>query len=237
MILMEKTKTKVRKKFKFKKFIFLFLLLYLIIYFIFYIIKLPIKNIYIKGTNVIPDKEIIEVAKIKNYPSIFRVNSFLMKKRIKKINLVKDVKISKNIFGKLTIDIDEAKMLFIDNENNVVLENGEKITNDNYLGLPTLTSNLENKLAKNFCQKFAKVNQEIISLISEIEYSPAKSEDKLVNKYRFIAYMNDGNIVYFDLININNMNLYPKINSTLDNAKGTLYLDSSNEENFLFEAF
>ncbi len=235
---MNKIKTKVkRKRFNFKKFIFLLLFVYLLINIVFYVFKLPIKNIYIKGTTIISDNTIIETAKIKNYPSIFRANSFLMKKRLQKLDLVKDVKIKKSIFGKLTINISEAKMLYIDSNGKVILENGKKIENKNYLGLPTLTSSLNNELFKKFYQNFSKVNRDVISLISEIEYNPAMSEDKYVDKYRFIAYMNDGNIVYFDLVNINNLNLYPKINSTLNDEKGNLYLDSSSEENYLFEVF
>ena len=45
--------------------------------------------------------------------------------------------------------------------------------------------------------------------------------------------MNDGNHVYITLYKLSSINEYIKILSTLDNKKGTLYLDSGN----YFEAF
>ena len=233
---MEKKTKKVRKKkFSFKKFLLLSLFLYLIINLFCYTINLKIKNIYITGNNLVSDNEIIEKAKIKNYPSILKANSLLLKKRILKIDLIENVNIEKNIFGKLTIRVKEYKPLY-KRQDNIILNNG-KTTNKKIIGIPTLTSDLDKTIEKKFIKSFSKVNLNSIKLISEIEYCPSLSNDVKIDNERFLAYMNDGNRVYFNLLNIENLNLYPKINSSLDNEKGFIYLDSSNSENFIFTPF
>ena len=48
----------------------------------------------------------------------------------------------------------------------------------------------------------------MIEMISEIEYSPSKSGEIIIDDTRFLLRMNDGNQVYINLININFYNLY-----------------------------
>ncbi len=236
--MIKKTKKVKRKKLSIKKLILLLLILYLIISFFCYIFNLKIKNIYITGNKNIKDNEIIEVAKIKDYPSIFKSNSLLLKNRIKKISLVKNVKIKKSLRGKLTINIEEYKILYRkQNSDLVILDNGKSVKNDSILGVPTLISNLDNNLEKKLIKGLKKIDSDNLNLISEIEYTPLSSGNVKIDKERFLAYMNDGNKVYFNILNIENLNLYPKINSSLDNEKGYIYLDSSNSENFVFTPF
>ena len=50
--------------------------------------------------------------------------------------------------------------------------------------------------------------------------------------------MNDGNYVYINLANINNLNKYEEIYATLDeNEKGVLNLDSSSNNGIVFQTF
>ena len=56
------------------------LALYLVFSFVYYIMTLPIKNIYIEGNNYVADVEIIESAKIKNYPSLIKISRRKVKK-------------------------------------------------------------------------------------------------------------------------------------------------------------
>lgn len=236
--MVKKTKKVKRKKLSLKKVILLLLFLYLIISLFCYCFNLRIKNIYITGNNLVTDNEIIQAAKIKDYPSIFKTNSFILKKRIKKINLIKDVEIRKNLYGKLTIKIKENKVLFKEeNSQKLVLETGEKIEDRDFLGIPTLISSLDDNLSDKLIKSLKNITRDNLSLISEIEYVPATSGDVKIDKERFLAYMNDGNKVYFNILNIKNLNLYPKINSSLENEKGYIYLDSSNSENFVFTPF
>ena len=227
------------KKLSFKRLFILLLILYFIGYFIYSIFRMPIKNIYIKGSNLLSDNDIIKVAEIQDYPSIFEVLKNNTTAKIKSIPLVKDAKIRINIFGKFTITIDEYKILFWDNnKQKLIVEEGVELDDsNNYLGVPTLINEVPENIYKKLTKALLKVDNEVLSLISEIEYSPSINNDQVVDNNRFILKMNDGNIVYANLLNIKNLNHYIEIYSTLDNQKGYLYLDSSNEENFYFKRF
>ena len=227
------------KTLSFKRLFILLLILYFIGYFIYSIFRMPIKNIYIKGSNLLSDNDIIKVAEIQDYPSIFEVLKNNTTAKIKSIPLVKDAKIRINIFGKLTITIDEYKILFWDNnKQKLIVEEGVELDDsNNYLGVPTLINEVPENIYKKLTKALLKVDNEVLSLISEIEYSPSINNDQVVDNNRFILKMNDGNIVYANLLNIKNLNHYIEIYSTLDNQKGYLYLDSSNEENFYFKRF
>ena len=114
---------KKRKKLRInvKGLIILLLIIYLIVMLFYTIFNMKIKNIYILNTNILSDNEIIEVAKIKDYPEIFKINTKKLTNNIKQLDLVSDVKISKNIKGVLTIDIEEAKPLFYNRNNDLVV--------------------------------------------------------------------------------------------------------------------
>ena len=228
------------KRFSFKKFLILLLFLYVAGYSLYFILKMPIKNIYIKGNNLITDNQIINAAKIKDYPPIFKTTNSSITKRIKNnIPLVKEVRIKKNIFGKLTIIIEEYKILFFNlNDKKLVLEDNKEIDdNNNYKGIPTLINYVPDDIYKKLSRSLLKVDEDILSSISEIEYSPSKSNDEIIDDTRFILRMNDSNTVYANLLNIKNLNHYNEIYSTLNDEKGYLYLDSSNEENFYFQKY
>ena len=68
-----------------------------------------------------------------------------------------------------------------------------------------------------------KVDNQILSIISEIKYDPNE-----VDNERFLFYMNDGNMVYITLSKITKINSYPSIIKTIENKKGVLYLDYGN---------
>ncbi len=227
------------KKLSLKRVIILLLILYLVIYSLYYVFKMPIKNIYIKGTNLITDNEIISAAHIKNYPSIFKTTTLGLKKNIKKIPLVKDVKIRKSLLGKLTIEVEEYKILFYNLNNKKIVLDDEKEIDDtsSYKGVPTLINYVPDTIYAKLIKSLLKVDSDILSSISEIEYSPSKSNEEVIDDTRFILRMNDTNTVYANLINIKNLNHYDEIYSTLNNQKGYLYLDSSNEENFYFQNY
>lgn len=231
-------KKKVKRKLNIKAFIALLLVIYLIAMIIYYFLSMPIKNIYITGTKNISDHEIIEVAGIKEYPSIIKLNSFKIKEKVKKLDYVEDVKIRRNLFGKLTIEIKEAKILFYNkNIEKLVLSNGKEITDDNTYGYATLINYVPKNIYKKLITSLNKIDDNILSSISEFEYSVSKSGDKVIDDTRFILRMNDGNTVYINLINIKNLNKYQSIYATLNNVLGIVYLDSSSNENIYFKSY
>ena len=60
-----------KKKLNIKALIILLLIIYLIVMFFYTLFTMKIKNIFITGTNLLTDNEIIEIAEIKDYPAIF----------------------------------------------------------------------------------------------------------------------------------------------------------------------
>ena len=219
-------KKNIKRKLNIKAVIVCILIIYLFCMVIYYFLSMPIKNIYITGTTNLSDNEIIHAAGIKNYPSII------------KLNYVDDVKIKRNIFGKLTIDIKEANILFYNRNNNkLVLSNGKEIAEDNSYGYASLINYVPKNIYKKLITSLDKIDDDILKSISEIEYSISKSNDKIIDDTRFILRMNDGNTVYINLINIKNLNKYQSIYATLNNVAGIIYLDSSSNENIYFKSY
>ncbi len=210
-----------------KKIVFLiFILLILIVAALIYLLaQLPIKNIYIQDNNIVSDQEIIDQAKLTSYPSFLTTTSYSIKKRVKELNFVKDVKIRKNLLLGIHIYITEYKPLFINNETNkIIFEKGLETNNDNKEALPVLTTKIEDENQyKKLIKKFAKVNDSVKEKISEIIYQPTDYD-----KDRYMLLMNDKNYVCITLTKIENINKYDEMVTKFEGKNGILYLDSGN---------
>ena len=213
-----------KKKNNFKK-VLLFLLLIIIIGgFIYYILNEKTRNIIILNNNYYSDMDIIDICKLDSYPKFVLLNTSKLEKKIKSLDLVEDVKISKKLGFILEIDITEKKILYYVRSNEeYMLSDGNTIKLDNIIGKPTLINYVPEKIEASFIKAFKKIDNNIINLISEIEYSNTNYDNK-----RFLLYMNDGNLVYITVSKIDVLNKYISIVQKLDNKKGILYLDSGN---------
>ena len=220
----------------------------------FYISNLNTKNILITGTNNIKDVEIIEIANLQDYPKIYRLNINKIEKQIKKLPLVKNVEVTRNPLGKLTINVEENDILFFYKYNQKFISSNKKELeeNDNYLGYPTLINFTPDTSFNELVKGLAKIDNNIIKMINEIEYTPYKNsegqsiEDSSAYKNaRFTLYMNDSNTVIIDTVNIKRLQNYAKIYTSLnmDTTKGVLELDTINdktedkEETILFRSY
>ncbi len=235
---MEKVKRVKKRKLNIKAFIILLLVLYVIGMLLYTLFTLPIKNIYITGTKLLSDNDIIDVAGIKDYPAILKISKKDLIKKIKTLDLVRDVTIKKTLTGKLTIEIQEEIPLFYNrNTNKVVLSSTKEIDNHTILGIPTLINYVPTDILNDFIDALQEIDEDIIKMINEIEYSPDMSEDIMIDEYRFLLRMNDTNHVYVNIINLGRLNDYEEIFATIGDLKGTIYLDSYNADNIIFEAF
>lgn len=231
-------KKKVKRRLNIKALLVLILIVYLMYMIVYSFLSMPIKNIYIKGNTYLSDNDIIEAANIKDYPSILKLSNGKIKKNIKSLDYIEDVKVKRNFFGKLTINITEAKVLFYNRNNEkLVLSNGKEIDDDNSYGYPTLINYVPNEIYSKMVSSLKKTNYDILCSVSEMEYSVSKSGDKVIDDTRFILRMNDGNTVYVNLINIKNLNKYQEIYATVGDVKGVMYLDSSSNENIYFKSY
>ncbi len=185
---------------------------------------IPIKNIYISGNNYLKDQEIIELAKIENYPSFLKTRTKDMKKNIKKSPYVKSVTIKKKILGIVEIQIEEYNILFRKEENNkIVLEDKEELIDNEKYQVPILLNYIPDTKYDTFIKGMNQVTPSIKNQISEIRYYPNTQDED-----RFLLYMNDGNYVYLTLTKFKQINYYEDVLEKLDGKKGILYLDSGN---------
>lgn len=215
---------KKKKKFNFLKFLVIILLLYILYFFTAKLLDIKLKNIVILNNNYYTDQEIIDTAGIENYPKFLLLSKGSIKKKLLKLDLVESIDITKKYNFEIDIDIKEKKILYKTRSNNqYTVSSGEEYKLDKEIIVPTLINFVPEDIENKFVKSFSKIDNNIISKISEIEYSKTSYDDE-----RFLLYMSDGNIVYITIDKITNLNKYIEIIKKLDNKKGILYLDSGN---------
>ena len=215
---------KVKRNFNFRKFLFFIIFLFLLYMGISYLISVKTKNIVILNNNYYSDDDIIYTAGIEDYPKFILLNKNKIKDKLLKLDLIEDVTINKRFGFILEITVKEKKILYYIRSTNLYKASDNKSYElNNMIGIPTLINYIPENIEKNFVNKLSNVDSEILSMISEIEYSKTTYDDK-----RFLLYMNDGNMVYITVSKAELLNKYVEIIKKVDNKKGILYLDSGN---------
>ena len=216
-------KRKNKKKFSFKRFLLFILVVTLLVFGFKYLLSLKIKNIIVLNNNYYNDEIIIETAKLDNYPKYILLNKNKIRNNLLKLDLIEDVKVSKKNHRKVILDIIEKKILYYDRGKELYITSNGKYKLSNVLGIPTLINYVPSDIEEKFISKFKNIDKDVISIISEIEYSKTDYDDN-----RFLLTMNDGNQVYVTVNKLDVLNKYIDIIKKLDNKKGILYLDSGN---------
>lgn len=212
---------KAKKKRKLKKLRLLFLLL-VIAGISFAFIKLfdvRIYSIKIKGNKVLTDQEVIETAKLEDYPSFFETLSYTIKKRLLKNNYIESAKVTKGLLS-VNITIKEKKILYIDKETNYKYTYNSKFKDDKSICVPYLIGSVPEGKMKRFIKAMNKINSDMICQMSEIKYDPND-----IDEDRYYVYMNDGNSVYLTVNKFDKINKYNTILEKIGKQNGTLYLD------------
>ena len=212
---------KTKKKRKLKKIRFLFLLFFIVgISFAFIkLFDVRIYSIKIKGNKILTDQEVIETAKLEDYPSFFETLSYTIKKRLLKNNYIESVKVTKG-FLSVNITIKEKKILYIDKETNYKYTYNSKFKDDKSICVPYLIGSVPEGKMKRFIKAMNKINSDMICQMSEIKYDPND-----IDEDRYYVYMNDGNSVYLTVNKFNKLNKYNTILEKIGKQNGTLYLD------------
>ncbi len=218
----KKNKKKLKKSISFLLFVVITLLVVTIFYYAF---DHSIRNIYIYNNNYLTDQEIIEYAKLDNYPNIFKKSSSSLEKILKENPYIKDVKIKKDLLYGIHIKVEENKILFVRMDTKkIVFENKEEIDyNKEILNIPYLINYVPNTKYDKLIEKLSEIDNTIINKISEIKYDPNEYDED-----RFLLYMNDDNKVYVTLTKLDLLNKYNESITKFEGKKGTLYLDSGN---------
>ena len=215
---------KIKRKFNFRKFLFFIIFLFLLYMGVSYLISVRTKNIVILNNSYYSDDDIIYTAGIEDYPKFILLNKNKIKDKLLKLDLIEDVTINKRFGFILEITVKEKKILYYIRSTNLYKASDNKSYElNNMIGIPTLINYIPENIEKNFVNKLSNVDSEILSMISEIEYSKTTYDDK-----RFLLYMNDGNMVYITVSKAELLNKYVEIIKKVDNKKGILYLDSGN---------
>ena len=218
---------KIKKKTKIKFIPILLLIILLVIgyFLVSFFMNVKIKNIFVKGNKLLSDQEIIELANIEDYPSFIKTTTNSIEKKIKKNQVIKDVKVTKSLIATVTIEVTEYDFLFTREDNNAVVVdvNQELLLDKEIVGVPILVNYVPDTIYEEFIKEMKNVNAKVKDKISHIEYQPNDYD-----KQRFLMYMNDGNEVYVTITRFNLINKYNEIYPTLEGRKGILYLDSGN---------
>lgn len=216
-----------KRKLKVGNFLIVLLVLTGLFFGVYYITKVPIKNIIIKNNNYLNDDYILEMADLKDYPSFILTNSSKIEKTLEKSKYINTAHLRKKIGFIVELDITENRPLFYNTNNNkYVLGNEEEIKEDEIshnFRVPRLLNYVPDKKYKKFVEGMHNIKADILSKISDIEYKPNDYD-----KDRFLLYMDDGNVVYLTLTKFKMINHYNDVLKQLENHKGILYLDNGN---------
>lgn len=231
---MKKKKKKLNKK---RTLVFI-LFIYIICYFLYDLVNSPIKHYEINGNNLVKDSDILKVSNLKDYPSIMKYTSNTIKKKIKSIELINDVKVRKWFGHKVIINVEENKVLFYYKDiDKIVLSNGNIINNkySDLVGIPIMLNDIDKDVYNMFISGFSKINDNIIYEINNIEYYPQYDVDgNVISKDRFKIVMNDGNTIIVNSKSVDVLNKYNDIYASLNDKKGTINLDSNKLDNLVF---
>lgn len=182
-------------------------------------VDIPIRSITIKGNEILTDKEVIELAKLQDYPSYFGVFKIAVEKRLKESPYVSDAKVSKGLLT-IKITIKEEKVLYIEKQTGKKITKNDEITDDKIVCAPYLSSEIPSNKKERFKKAMSKINKNILCQMSEIKYDPNE-----IDKDRYYVFMNDGNSVYLTINKFDKINKYNTILENIGKQNGTLYLD------------
>lgn len=181
--------------------------------------NMRITNIYIMNNSFLSDEDIIEIAGLKNYPTIFKANSISIKNKLNKNIYIRNAKVyKKGLLNQVYINVKENYPLFVYHDKTYLYD--LKTTNEYHL-VPIITNDIPDDIYNSFVNAMREVDIDILERISEIKYD---AND--VDNERFSLTMSDGIYVYLTLSHFDKINDYDEIVSTLGDKKGILYLDS-----------
>ena len=185
------------------------------------------------GNYYLTDSQVYDLAKVSMNSRIYLTPNLVYEKRIEKMSLVKDAKVSK-CNGRLKIQVQEKNVIgyYVKNNQNYMLttDNESIPLEEKYLKLIIhfpLLNGFTAKQRKEICAQFKK-NQKVLSrsVIEKIaEMVPYKtSYDKNMIKMT----MQDGNVVYTSLSSLVMMAKYQAMLTQLKGENVCLFLDASN---------
>lgn len=204
-----------------------FLLIILVIYF-----QSPlsqIKEIKVQGNESVPDQVIVERSGLKKGTNIWKLDKKVAVEKLENHQEVKHAKVKLGFPNTIYLQIQEYDTIAYvstGTEFHSILENGLIVENSPEGGVPVsapILSNFnEDGILEDMAKELKELPPEIVNVISEIHYTPKKTD-----KYHITLYMNDGFEVTATILTFSDkMVHYPSFVSQLDpKVKGTIDLE------------
>ncbi len=186
-------------------------------------INIRIRSISVNGNTILSDQEIIEQAKLSNYPSFFSILSFNVKKELLKNPYIEKANVKKGLLS-LELNVVEKKVLYIDASNNEKVTIDTSIKDNKIVCAPILANEIPSNKIIGFKKAMMKIDSDIMCQMSSIKYEP----NEKIDSDRYLVYMNDGNKVYLTINKFKKINDYNDIIEKIGKQNGTLYLDYGN---------
>ena len=207
-----KRKRKIRTNIKFSVLITIFLLcIFCLLYFQSAYSK--IQTIKLSGNELLTSEEYEALFDFAKGDSIWSFKEQEVEQKLLKNDWIKSVQVKRDLLTTVRVTVEEwPKVAYIEKDNTFypMLENGyvleqEKI--DMPIDAPIFLQFDDEKLRKKIVKQLAKLNPEVLALISQIKSAPTKSDP-----YSIVLYMNDGYEVRAEITSFaSKLNYYPSI--------------------------
>ena len=214
-----------RKKLRVFRLLLILIVIFCFSFGLYFYLKMPILNLIISGSSYLEDDYILDISKLKDYPSFWLSNMRKKEKKLENSPYIIKAEIIRKFFHVVRIDIEENKALFLDQaDGKTVFYDGTKIREEKYVfRVPRLMNYVPDDKYEDYIKGMKEIEDDILGKISDIEYVPND-----LDKERFLLYMDDGNMVYLTLTKFTMINYYNDVLEQLEDKKGILYLDNGN---------
>ncbi|MBM7715584.1 cell division protein FtsQ/DivIB [Siminovitchia sp. FSL H7-0308] len=181
-----------------------------------------VKQIQVHGNEAVTSEEAIKMSKLKRGLSIWEIDRKQAVKDLKSHPEIKSAAVRIGFPNTVHINVKEyAKIAFVSTGTEFfpILENGKILTDNPKMEIPgnapILNGFEENHILEEMAKQLMELPPEIVNAISEIHYSPKKTD-----QYHISLYMNDGFEVSATILTFaEKMIHYPSFVSELDPQK------------------
>ena len=187
-----------------------------------------VQTIAVKGANLASSQQYIKESGLQVGQSMWEIRTSNAEEHLQKNTAIEEVTIKRSGLTSVSIDVKEwKKAAYVENENgfDLLLENGAVLkTNQEIAPLDApILSNFDNeKTMTRMVNQLAKLNGEVLSMISQIESIPTEADP-----YRIRLFMNDGYEVRAVIPAFaEKMNYYPSIIAQIgETQKGVIDIE------------
>lgn len=217
---------------------FLVLLIFLFLLYMFTPLS-RISNIKISGNNNVSNSQVEKALDVKDNSRMYTYSKRKGIQNLKKNDLIKDVKIKKQLPNTLKVQITENQVVGVVKEKNKyvpIIEGNQELKNfdGNIAGSGPILEGFKGEEKSNMIKSLSKMSPEIRDMISEIKYAPKQNSPN-----RILLYMQDDMQVVGNIKTIaNKIKYYPQMSQSLSkddsgNLKTQGYIDLSVGASFI----